>query len=187
MNTKTISTIMLLISSLVIFGQNQIQILSEYEENEHITEIRKKFNEINSKPGQLEAITKNIDDCSASGGELKAYYHQKQLKKVVATYFGETGKAIIDYYFDNDHVFFIFRQDFQYNSPMYVVESDPEMGIEAFDSNKTKIEENRYYFTNNKLIRWLDNSKKKKLKTTPEFLEKQAELNADIAFIRSKL
>ena len=132
-------------------------------------------------------INKELTENSAEGGEIKAYYDDTVLRKVIAAYYGETGKKVIDYYFWDNAIFFMFVQEYKYNSPVYVTEDMPEAGLEAYDESKTKITENRYYFTQNRLIRWLDNNKKKVDINSPLFIEKQKELLKDADFIKEKL
>ncbi len=132
-------------------------------------------------------INKDLSENSAEGGEIKAYYDDTVLRKVIATYYGEAGKKVVDYYFWDKSIFFIFVQDYKYNSPVYVTEDMPEAGVEAYDESKTKIFENRYYFTQNKLIRWLDSDKKKVDNRSPLFREKQKELLKDVLSIKEIL
>ncbi len=189
MNRKLLVFFYLIINLINCYSQvdNRIWNISEKEENDLVQEIRKEFNNINTNDSKYQIKTKDLDGYSTDGGELKAYYEQNDLKKIIVLYYGETGKVAIDYYFKNNNVFFIFRQDYRYNSPYYVTEPDTSIGLEAFDYNKTKIIENRFYISNNKLIRWLDSDKKKVDKKSKEFLNKQVELIEDIEFIKSKL
>jgi hypothetical protein len=124
---------------------------------------------------------------SAEGGKIKAYYDDTILRKAIVSYFGETGQKIVDYYFWDNEIFFIFVEDYNYNSPVYVAEDLPKEGIEAYDKKKTEGTQNRYYFTKNKLIRWIGPDKKNIDNKSPAFLKKQEELLKDVQFIKDKL
>ena len=59
---------------------------------------------------------------------------------------------------------FAFEQEFNYNRPIYWDEKRAKENgdDEAFDTDKTTVKEDRYYFNNGKLFLWLDNEKKEK-------------------------
>lgn len=79
-------------------------------------------------------------------------------------WFGETGKRMTEYYFDNEKLIFAFDQVFLYNRPIYWDEKTAKEydDKEVFDAKKTTVEENRYYFNNEDLFQWLDNEKNEK-------------------------
>lgn len=156
-------------------------------ENEVINDIRSKFKIINNNCNSYEKVDKDLMGHSTEGGNIKAFYDKTDLKKIIAYYYGETGKVINEYYLWDDKVFFIFTRNFVYNSPITMTINDPSIGLEAYDESKTKIKENRYYFSKNKLIQWMDPDKKKVNRESKEFLDKQTELLEDIEFIKSKL
>ena len=80
---------------------------------------------------------------SAEGGTLVAFYEGDALRKLVATYLGESGKASEEYYFWDGQLFFVFRTDSTYDKPFGTV---------------VRTDENRYYFANARMIRWIDES-----------------------------
>ena len=102
-------------------------------------------------------------DESTEGGELEGYFINGELKKIVVSYYGEMGKLFEEYYFWNNKLFFVFTQDYLYDMPMYMDGSKVE-----------KIDENRYYFSAGKLIRWLDPNKEKATKS--KMIEKEKEI-----------
>ena len=143
-------------------------------EEELISDIRQKFKEINQNTASYKMKSKELMGESTEGGELKSYYQNEELKKVVATYFGEMGKLIEEYYFSKNKVFLAFTQQYSYDKPMYVEGSKVE-----------KIDENRYYFHNSKLVRWLGPNKEKISNT--KFNEKESELFQKIKVLNEKL
>lgn len=121
---------------------------------EKINEIRAVYNKINKNLASYR-VTEFDNDESTEGGTSKFYIHNNQFVKITKEYLGEMGKRNIDYYFtENGELRFVFEQLTHYNAPMYVTE-DTEDGMEAFDPKKSTVEENRYYFYNDELIRWL--------------------------------
>ncbi len=78
---------------------------------------------------------------------------------IEVVWLGETGKRIIDCYYDNEKIIFAFDRKFIYNRPIYW---DKNMAAEngdneVFNPDKTTINESRYYFKNGKLILRLNN------------------------------
>ncbi|MCH2042847.1 MAG: hypothetical protein MK212_01810 [Saprospiraceae bacterium] len=122
-----------------------------------IQSIKNKYRSIVSRcKHDYRKTEKDLYGFSSEGADVKCYYDGNQLRRVYITYYGEMGKAVNDYYIWNDEVFFVYRADYQYNSPITAV---GEEGIEAFDENKTTVSENRYYFDDGKLIQWIDEDK----------------------------
>jgi hypothetical protein len=69
-------------------------------------------------------------------------------------YYGETGKAVIEYYFDHKGVFFAFEKYYNYTQPFY----EPGWKIKS-------VKESRYYFYNRQMIRWLQGNLLQKANT----------------------
>lgn len=179
-------TILLSINGFSQTGSdNRILKISKNKEDSIVNDIRKKFQIINSNYLSYQKADKDLMDYSSEGGHLAVYYDKSELKKIIASYFGETGKIIIEYYFWDDNIFFIFHQEYKYNSPIYITTDDPDSGLEAYDEAKTIVFANRYYFSGDKLIRWLDHDKNKVDRNSSKYIDKQSELLKDIEFIRS--
>ena len=132
-------------------------------EEEVISDIREKFGAINYNLNSYKKIKKDLMEELTEGGELEGYFKKEELKKIVTSYYGEMGKLIEEYYFWDNELFFVFTQDYSYNMPMYMVGSKVD-----------KIDENRYYIHNNKLIRWLNPNKEKVAKS--KFTTKESEI-----------
>lgn len=126
-----------------------------------INGIRFKYQVIRNSLEDYNTITTEIWNQSAEGGQGTAYYAGDDLKLIEVIWLGETGKRIVEYYFDNGELIFAFNQEFRYNRPIYWDEQKAkEFGDnEFFDPKKTTIKEDRYYFEREKLIHWLDNKR----------------------------
>jgi len=128
-----------------------------------ITTIRARYAEIERGLKACRQVKRALPGESAEGGELKAYFKDRSVEKLSATFFGETGKALEEYYFWNSELIFVFRVESRYTEPMSGVV-------------KTKTEE-RFYFAEGKLIRWLD-AQKKDLTASAEKANRESELLA---------
>ena len=74
---------------------------------------------------------------------------------------GETGKRKIEYYINEGKLIFAFEQNFEYNRPIYWNEKTAKENgdTELYDSRKTRVQEDRFYFHDEKMFLWLDNEK----------------------------
>jgi len=126
-----------------------------------IQSIRQHYAQINSSAAKYKKVKKELSGFSAEGGELVAYFHGPSVMKMVATYFGESGKASEEYYFWDGKLIFILSTDFRYDKP-----------LSGKVARKTQ---NRFYFGNDKLIRWIDENAKEVASDKPEYAEKQKE------------
>lgn len=97
------------------------------------------------------------------------------MKKIEVAYYGSIGKSLIDYYTDRGQVYFIFQRDYEYDKPIYVEGSQVKV-----------IKENRYYFHNNGLVRWVDQDEEIVPPSSPSFTAKADELTSSEVFTASQ-
>ena len=118
-----------------------------------------------------------LNNYSSEGGVAKAYRDVKgELRLIKVELYGESGKMFEEYYYQNGLLIFVYSEDHRYNVPFYITpEKAKEIGSEPFDSQKTKIVENRYYFDNMKMIRWLNTGNKQVNATSKDFKETEKE------------
>lgn len=126
-----------------------------------IKDIRKKYQAIRSSLKSYDTVFREEMEESTEGGQITGYYNKKELKHIEAIYFGETGKAEIEYYFDDGLLLFVFEKHYTYNRPVYW---DKKWAQEyndtvIFDCSKTVIREARYYFHKERMIRLMNNEK----------------------------
>lgn len=124
-----------------------------------IREIQKECIAINKSNTQsIDSI--EINDESTDGGLLKIFRDPSgKISKMIVWYYGETGKLIQEYYLRNEKLFYTITQKYEYNRPYYWdAQKAKELGDSvAFDSSKSIIIENKYYFdTNENLVQWID-------------------------------
>ena len=97
---------------------------------------------------------------SSEGALATAYQNaQGEVRLIDVTYYGEMGRTRYELYYDGGQAFFALKQDYAYNAPFYMsAERTKEEGLpndEAFDNAKTVLEEHRYYFGGDRLIRYI--------------------------------
>jgi hypothetical protein len=126
-----------------------------------IAPIRQHYAQINSNVRLYRRVKKELSGFSAEGGELVAYFHGPSIMKMVATYFGEGGKATEEYYYWDGKLIFVLRTDYRYNRPL--------------TGKVVKTDVSRFYFNADKLIRWIDETGKQQASGTTEYDEKQKE------------
>jgi hypothetical protein len=126
-----------------------------------IQSIRQHYGQINAGVPRYKRVKKNLTGFSAEGGELVAYFHGPTIMKMVATYFGETGKASEEYYYWDGKLIFVLRRDHRYNKPL--------------SGKIVSTKEDRFYFSNDKLIKWIDENSKEVAADKTEYQEEQKE------------
>jgi len=128
---------------------------------DEIETIRQHFADINKNVPLYRRVKKNLSGFSAEGGELVAYFHGPSVMKMVATFYGETGKAIEEYYYWNGRLIFVFRSDNRYDKPL--------------SGKVTRKTEHRLYFKNDKLIKWLGEDGREVAADAAEYAPKEAD------------
>jgi len=149
---------MTLFSWLSSSGQDSVE--------SRIKEIRKECDRINKDITKFKVVQEDINDQSAEGGILKKFYDGNTLRKAVLTFFGETGQSTSEGYFLNEEIIFVLQTEERYKSPIYMGKTE----------TKSK-EENRFYFKNEKIIRWIANNGK--IMDTRLYPEKEKEIFDD--------
>jgi hypothetical protein len=124
-----------------------------------IASIRRHYAEINRSTAKYKKVKKELAGFSAEGGQLVAYFAGPSITKIAATFYGESGKASEEYYYHGDQLIFVLRTDYQYSQPL--------------SGKVVKTTLNRFYFSGDKLIRWVDEKGKQVASDKSEYAEKQ--------------
>ena len=124
-----------------------------------IKTIREQYAKINKDASGYKSVKKELSGFSAEGGELVAYFDGPKVMKIVANHFGEGGKAVEEYYYWDDRLIFVFRKDSIYDKPM--------------SGKVARTAENRFYFSNDRLVRWIDENSKQVEPGGSEYLGKE--------------
>ncbi len=107
-----------------------------------IPAIRKQYSAINKRAARFRKVRKELSGFSLEGGQLIAYFDRGAIVKIVSRHFGEGGNTTEEYYYANGQLIFVFERISYYDRPM--------------SGKVIRTIENRYYFQDNKLIRWID-------------------------------
>jgi hypothetical protein len=123
-----------------------------------IQSIKEHYATINKGAAKYKTVKKDLSGFSAGGGTLVAYMDGPKIMKIVADHFGESGRAVEEYYYWDDHLIFVFRKDSVYDKPG--------------STKVVRTAENRFYFDNDALVRWIDENAKQVASGSSEYLEK---------------
>ncbi len=142
-----------------------------------ISNTRIKYSDTRKNISSYDTLFREVWDESTEGGEATAFYDGSNLRLIEVWLLGENFKERSEYYFDKGELLFVFETAFKYNRPFYF---DSSMAVEyndtAYDPAKTSIEENRYYFHNGKLIRWINNNQEAVDPGTENFSEAEKDI-----------
>ncbi|MGQ0760697.1 MAG: hypothetical protein ACT4OT_01575 [Acidobacteriota bacterium] len=130
-----------------------------------IPAIRQQYASINRKTAKYQKVKKELLGFSAEGGELIAYLSGPSIVKISATFYGEMGRATDEFYYSNDQLIFVFRKHSHYSGHL--------------TGKVVRTTENRYYFKDDKLIRWIGEDGKQVSTTAPEFVQVETRLLAN--------
>lgn len=141
-----------------------------WAEEPTISQIRREYKSIRNSLPTFNVESAEAPEPSTEGGEVKAYRDSKgNIRMIRMELYFESGKEIEEYYYQNNLLIFALYEEHKYNVPMNISpETAKEIG-QSFDSKKTKVLANRYYFKNGKMIRWLDSEKKEMNKSSKDF------------------
>jgi len=122
-----------------------------------IQSIRQSYAAINRKQARYRKVKKELSGFSAEGGVLTAYFEGANVAKMLATYYGEMGRTNEEFYYRDGKLIFVLRTELNYNRPL----------TGKVVSRKVS----RFYFHDDKLIRWIDESGKTMASDSAEYQE----------------
>jgi hypothetical protein len=111
-----------------------------------INSIRQQYLAINQRTARHKKVKKELSGFSLEGGELIAYFDGPAIVKIVATHYGEMGRSVDEYYYSTGKLIFVFERVSHYNKPM--------------SGKVVRTVEDRYYLSDDNLIRWVDENGK---------------------------
>ena len=129
--------------------------------------IEKNLNTYHSVQASREEL--NLEQRSLEGGWLQAYCDGPQVKKIFAEDDGETYTGTTSFYYDHDSLLFVFVR----NGRGHMSDSSGPY------PKRTEFEEERFYFADGKLIRWLGNDGKPQDITTRTSERRGADMFAE--------
>ena len=126
-----------------------------------IQSIRKQYAAINKRASKHRRVNKELSGFSLEGGKLVAYFDGPAIVKIVATYYGESGRSLEEYYYANEKLILVFRKEFRYDKPM--------------SGKVVHTYENRFYFADDRLIEWLNSQGRPAPNGIADYQQKQDE------------
>ncbi|MCP4130274.1 MAG: hypothetical protein GY754_04765 [bacterium] len=133
-----------------------------YAESKDIVTIRKQFNQITKNLGKYK-VTKKEETLQEEVGPpygrvVSRYTHKKKVYCIKAEIILDLAGNVMEYYYWNNKLFFVYE---------YSWNGDKRQHVSA---------ENRYYFKNNTMIRWLAPGGKKISPKTKAYIKKSKEV-----------
>jgi len=130
----------------LLVGISHLAAGAPLQNQDPVESIRQRYANINTKVATYRKVKKDLSGFSAEGGELVAYFHGPSIMKMVATFYGEMGRAVEEYYYWKGELIFVFRQESRYDKPL--------------SGKVVSKKESRFYFAEDKLVRWIDENGK---------------------------
>ncbi len=152
-----------------------------FSQESDFKDIRDQYTEIRNHLNHYQIRKLDVQGESAEGAKLTAYIEDTLIRLIVAEYYGESGKRVIEYYYTNQRVFFILDVIVTYNRPVYydslqaAENNDPEW----HDPLKSKKTEERLYFKNDRMIRWIDKTRQTIMPDSDLYKSKETEWLAE--------
>jgi hypothetical protein len=157
--TIAVATILVSTALTNIAGPRSVAASPQVEDP--IASIRRHYAQINRSAAKYKKVKKELSGFSTEGGQLVAYNDGRGIFKIAATFYGEIGKASEEYYYWDNKLIFVLRTDYRYNKPL--------------SGKVVRTTVDRFYFSDDKLIRWIDENGKQVASDTSEYSDKQKE------------
>jgi hypothetical protein len=127
-----------------------------------VAAIQDNVKKINAAQKSYHVMSTEMFDDTSESGQLTVFRDQATIVKMIGKFFGETGQVSYEYYISGDRLFFVLEKRMTYNKPIKYDSTGAESVAKAqgFDIKKSTLTKNRYFFSDNRLIRWTDDNKK---------------------------
>jgi len=133
---------------------------------------------------------RKVDDIVLKGtGVVTGWYNDDEVKKVITEQYEDDHRSFTEYYFDDGELIYVTSQDYLYNKPMSYTEEVARFQGDSvwYDDTKTKLEINKYYLNDNKLVKWTGPSDSDVPVNIADFTQKEPLLLAHALMALKKL
>jgi hypothetical protein len=130
-----------------------------------IARIRREYAAVNAQLPRCEHRQQDVFGMSTEGGTLDVYRCGRAIRKLVATFYGETGQSREEWYLEGGRPFFFFRVEQRYNRPFGRV---------------VRRNEERLYLRGGTMIRWIGDDGARSV-TSAEARRQMGELSEEAA------
>jgi hypothetical protein len=145
-----------------------------FDTEEVISTIREHYGAINYNIKYYDQVSKIVSSADDHTLSLKGYYKNGELRKMTTRFESDFERLIEEYYFWDNELFFVYTQLDSYDLPTDLSNYQGDMPGE-----------NRYYFHNNNLIRWLDPEKEEVVAS--KFSSKESQILSEVRYLRTRL
>jgi hypothetical protein len=116
-----------------------------------LSSIRRQVAAIEKTAASLRRVERDLNnwELSTEGACLTACYRGKSLRKIVARCFGESGRAVEEFYFAGGSLVFVLRTSLLYDKPI----GSPPYG--TLSPRVVSTRSDRFYFKGGRLLRWV--------------------------------
>jgi len=166
--------LMIAVAALCIAGGSvngsALRSTGSFQPADSISTIRRQYSLINRSLSKYRTVKKELSGFSTEGGELIAYFDGTAIRKIAIINRGEMGRSVEDFYYRDEKLIFVYRKQDTYDAP--------------FSGKVAQSAEHRFYFSDDKLIRWIDEKARQVAPGGDEYRKKQNEyLRASERFI----
>lgn len=179
-----ILTQLIFLAALPLYAQDSEKTLAQ---------IREWFKEVNAKSSQHRKVEYediqikkdiNPEQYALEGEEIyrlgnvhmTKFFDEEELVKIVVDFFGDRQDLTSEYYFKDDKLFFVDK--------VYTVYKKPKW-LEGFNETERSTVNNRFYFSDNQLIRWINPEVRSVGKVDPDYPQHEAKILNDCKLYRS--
>lgn len=121
-------------------------------------DVIKEYKKISQHLSEYSHKTIDLTGITEIGGTMTGYFKDKSLKMVAVEVFADTGRNYTEFYFSDDNLLFVLREDFSYNRPYHYTEERARANNDTvwYDDKKTVMKTARYYFKDERMMKWVD-------------------------------
>jgi hypothetical protein len=121
-------------------------------DSDPIAMIRARYEQIQAGLPRYRRTEHELPGYSPQGAALEGYFAGDELRKMRARFYGEGGRALVEYYLWKHELIFVFRQEERYERPLSA------QGPGAAAGHVVSRTESRFYFVGGRLYRWVDST-----------------------------
>lgn len=82
-----------------------------------VSAVRKDVESINKNSAKLHQTTVKLDGISTEGAELTVFREKNQIRKINAQINGEMGYSMLELYYKDEKLIFVYEREFRYEKP----------------------------------------------------------------------
>ena len=122
-----------------------------------ITGTVKKCKDINEHLSSYKQKAIDLTGVAEQNGTVTGYFKDKELIMASVANFGESNRRVDEFYFDDEKLICINREEFTYNKPRYYTEDVAQKSGDSvwYDDKKTVMQNTRFYFYDNRMVKWI--------------------------------